>query len=289
MTEEVTIGVPTYNRPEYLRQALDSLLAQSHTEFRLVISDNGSDDPRVDEVIDTYVARDSRVSVVRRPENVGLERNFRELMEGCATPYFMWAGDDDLWEPTFIGDMLKLLREQPAAQMAFCTIDNINVKGNVIRRYEGFSRFTSRTSRADDARRFVMESEILGKANLIHGLFRTAALQSVCQDNWSKAGCAEWGGDNVLLFAFVSRQPIVTCDDVLVHKRILTDDDGLIRTRHPMAHFVPAREFASYLQRHVAVSPSPEIARMVKGQLWRRRLARAAARPLSRFLPLRAG
>ena len=56
----VTIGLPVYNSERYLRQSLDSLLAQTYSDFVLIINDNASTDgtPRICE---EYAAADPRV------------------------------------------------------------------------------------------------------------------------------------------------------------------------------------------------------------------------------------
>lgn len=276
MSATVTIGLPTYNRPDYLRQAVDSLLAQTFSDFKLIISDNASEDPSVGELIDEFIAADDRVSAVRRPVNIGAELNFRGLMKDCQTPFFMWAADDDIWEPNFLEVTLEMLSKNPLAQMAAGMIDNINAAGVTIRRYEKFSRFTAGKSRVSDACRFILDPEILGKANLIYGLFRTPALQEVCATNWTKAGFAEWGGDNVLLFAFISRHPIVACDAVLIHKRVPTDSDEAVQIEHPQLYFVPKSDYKSYVRRHIEVAPSLDVALRARCLLLRRNIAQKA-------------
>ena len=64
----VSIGMPVYNGEEYISQAIDSLLAQTHTNFELIISDNASTDGTW-EHCQQYAAKDTRIQLYRNEEN----------------------------------------------------------------------------------------------------------------------------------------------------------------------------------------------------------------------------
>src|SRR5437763_6697640 len=75
----LTIGMPLYNNAETIRRSLDSLLGQSYTGFRILISDDGSRDDGP-EICDEYARRDSRIEVVCQPHNLNYG-NFSYLVE----------------------------------------------------------------------------------------------------------------------------------------------------------------------------------------------------------------
>lgn len=102
----VSIGMPVRNGELYIRQALDSLLAQDFTGFELVISDNASTDA-TREICLEYASRDSRVRYHRNEADIGLVNNFSRVFELCGGEYFMWAAHDDLWEPTYVSRCVK--------------------------------------------------------------------------------------------------------------------------------------------------------------------------------------
>ena len=60
-TPRVSIGMPVYNGQRFLREVLDSILAQTFADFELIISDNGSTD-ETESICREYAARDPRVS-----------------------------------------------------------------------------------------------------------------------------------------------------------------------------------------------------------------------------------
>jgi len=117
---ELTIGLPVYNGATYLAEALDALLEQTWTDFRLLISDNGSSDATPD-IIARYAARDARIESVRQTENIGGAGNFAYVLEQAATPFFMWAAHDDRFAPSFAARCLAVLHDDPTALL--CTAD----------------------------------------------------------------------------------------------------------------------------------------------------------------------
>src|SRR6185295_20414870 len=97
----VSIGLPVFNGEQLLRQAVDSLLAQTFSDFELVISDNGSTDG-TEAICREYAARDSRIRYLREPENRGGSWNFSRLPPLARGEYFRWSCHDDICEPTHL-------------------------------------------------------------------------------------------------------------------------------------------------------------------------------------------
>ena len=80
---------------------MDSLLAQSYTDFELIISDNASTD-QTEAICREYAARDPRVRYYRSEQDVGLANNFNYLFMRARGEYFKWAAADDVHEPDWI-------------------------------------------------------------------------------------------------------------------------------------------------------------------------------------------
>lgn len=127
----MSIGLPVYNGGTYLDAALDSLLAQDFADFELIISDNASTD-RTAEICDDYARRDARIRVVRNASNVGSPANFNQVFELATAPYFMWAADDDLWEPGYVRLCLAALQASPDAVLACTSLRFIDPDGRQI-------------------------------------------------------------------------------------------------------------------------------------------------------------
>jgi putative sugar O-methyltransferase len=115
--KRLTIGMPVYNNAATIRTALDSLLAQTHDDFEMVISDNGSTD-ETGAICQDYAARDRRLRYVRQPSNLGPAMNFRFVLFEARTPYFMWAAGDDRWTPTFAERNVEMLERDASLAMS---------------------------------------------------------------------------------------------------------------------------------------------------------------------------
>jgi len=127
----VTVCVPTYNRHRYLREALDSVLAQSFADFEVLISDNGSDDG-TREVGMEYERADRRIIYQRLPVNRGFSYNFTRVLSSPTTEFVAYLPDDDLWCPHHLQSAVHAFRTNPHAVLYGCTaafFDNPVVNG----------------------------------------------------------------------------------------------------------------------------------------------------------------
>src|SRR4051794_8575958 len=71
-TVKVTVGIPTFNRSGLLKESIASVLAQTYPSFRLIVSDNASEDD-TSEVVRSF--GDDRIDYIRSEQNVGSIRN----------------------------------------------------------------------------------------------------------------------------------------------------------------------------------------------------------------------
>jgi len=115
----VGIGMPTRNRREYLKMAVDSFLAQTYQDLIVVISDNASIDG-TQELCEEYVRNDSRVKYIRHQENIGQNGNATFTLKEIVTvsDLCMMTSDDDVAEPEFIEACVKALQDNPEAVMS---------------------------------------------------------------------------------------------------------------------------------------------------------------------------
>lgn len=112
----LTIGVPAYKNARTLRASVESLLAQSFGDFKLIISDDNSPDETQDVAMD--LARlDSRIEYVRQPINLKYQ-NFGFLLRRAETEFFMWAAGDDHWYPDFANRCIAELDANPSIVLA---------------------------------------------------------------------------------------------------------------------------------------------------------------------------
>jgi len=127
----VGIGLPTLNGERFIAEALESLLAQDHRELEIVVADNASTD-RTPEIVREFARRDSRIRHERVEALLSAPANFNRVFASTRGPYFMWAADDDLWDPSYVRRCVAALEADPAAVMASTGVRFIDPTGQPI-------------------------------------------------------------------------------------------------------------------------------------------------------------
>lgn len=131
MGVSLTIGMPVFNDVHFIEQSIESLLRQTYIDFKLIISDDGSTDGS-QAICERYASIDNRITYIRQPINLGISRNMQFLLSKADTKYFMWAGDDDLYDEVFIEKLIKGL-ELSNSIVAFCCFEFIDENNNTIK------------------------------------------------------------------------------------------------------------------------------------------------------------
>ena len=125
---KLTIGLPVYNGANYLADTLDSLLAQTFTDFELLISDNASTD-ETETICRDYAARDSRIVYMRNQKNLGAAANYNQVFEKARGEYFKWSGHDDPVEADFLDKSVAVLNAHPSVKLCYAKIKVIDEQG----------------------------------------------------------------------------------------------------------------------------------------------------------------
>ena len=108
----LSIGLPVYNGENFIAEAIESLLAQTYTDFELIISDNCSTDG-TQQICEKYAALDDRVRYHRAEENQGAKWNFPHVFSLATGKYFKWAAHDDVCHPEMIQRCIDVLDAEP--------------------------------------------------------------------------------------------------------------------------------------------------------------------------------
>ncbi|MCB9134318.1 MAG: glycosyltransferase [Anaerolineales bacterium] len=128
----VSIGLAVYNGERYLREAIDSILAQTFTDFELVISDNASTD-KTEEICRDYAAKDSRIRYSRNPENIGGANNENLVFKLSRGEYFRLAAHDDVLAPRLLEKCVEVLERDPSVVLCVSMIDDIDENGKYLK------------------------------------------------------------------------------------------------------------------------------------------------------------
>lgn len=98
----ISIGMPVYNGEKFIEESLNSILSQSYSDFKLIISDNNSTD-NTRYICEKYASIDSRITYVCQEKNIGAAQNFIFVFNNRKkTKYFMWAACDDSWSENWL-------------------------------------------------------------------------------------------------------------------------------------------------------------------------------------------
>lgn len=104
----ISIIVTTYNGEKYLAAQLDSILAQTHRELEIILSDDASTDSTYT-IAQRYAAQDPRIILIRHEKNAGLHANLGDALERATGEYIAISDQDDIWRADKIEKQLSLL------------------------------------------------------------------------------------------------------------------------------------------------------------------------------------
>ena len=114
-TPLVSILIPTYNRPEYFRETLESALSQTYPNIEVIVCDNSADD-RTEELMRAYQS-DMRVRYVRNKSARSKEENFMPFEHLAQGEFLQWCMDDDILLPDKITQMIDAFLYEPTAAL----------------------------------------------------------------------------------------------------------------------------------------------------------------------------
>lgn len=127
----VTVGLPVYNGARFLNRAIESILAQTYTDFELVISDNASTDG-TPEICKAYAEKDKRIRYFRNQTNLGASKNFNYVFDLSSGEYFKWAAHDDICAPDFLSKCVEILDRDPSVVLCYPKQVDIDEDGQTL-------------------------------------------------------------------------------------------------------------------------------------------------------------
>lgn len=130
MAPQVSIIVPAYNRVEYLRAAVDSVLAQTFHDWELIVADDGSGAAMI-----SYLAeleRMTQVKVLRLAHcgNPSVVRN--AAFRAASGAYVAFLDSDDVWLPTKLERQLYLHQSCPERRWSYVAMERIHADGSLM-------------------------------------------------------------------------------------------------------------------------------------------------------------
>ena len=125
----VTIILPTYNRLNYLKTALSSVLNQSFEKVHVLVGNNASEDGTYEFLnnLDT-----KKLSIINRSSNIGHVANFSDLLSRVETDFVSFIGDDDWLGPNFIENRIAKFSQHPKCSVVYGGYKKVNQLGEII-------------------------------------------------------------------------------------------------------------------------------------------------------------
>ena len=111
----VSVLIPTFNRPQYLSEALTSVLQQSYTNLQVIVVNDGGEDVR--DTINSF--NDSRLLYIYGKENLGKAFCLNQALSRTEGKYIAYLDDDDLYYPNHIETLVDVLENHTDCQVAY--------------------------------------------------------------------------------------------------------------------------------------------------------------------------
>ena len=124
----LSVYIVTYNRCNYLKKTIKSVLDQTYNKFVIYILDNNSND-KTKEIVSEF--SDPRIHYICHKKNIGGINNIRFALENCTTDYCVVFHDDDIMRPAFIERELSILEEHKDVDMVSTNAYIIDEKGTI--------------------------------------------------------------------------------------------------------------------------------------------------------------
>ena len=249
----ISVVIPLYNKEKAIRATLQSVLAQTYTDYEVIVVDDGSTDESA-KVVQSVMAQSNKIRLIKKSNGGVCSARNRGIIE--AKGYYIALLDgDDLWAPTFLEEQVILIHDFPKAGM--WGVNTAFIRGGKYYKWpqgmrEGYRGYVENyfgTSHND----LFCSSSVIVRRDVFEnvGYFDERISASEDLDMW---------------FRIILRYPVVFYDKVLVYynqdaeNRVASDTDVHMPLTKNMRYYIEKfdedcnknRVFAQYLHTYVA-------------------------------------
>lgn len=125
---KISIVMPVYNGETYLREAVESILSQTFTDWEIIFVNDCSTDASP-AIMEEYQAKDGRIRVLHNETNEKLPRSLNIGFAQAKGHYFTWTSDDNRYKPQALGEMFDYLETHGDIGLVFADMDFIDENG----------------------------------------------------------------------------------------------------------------------------------------------------------------
>lgn len=142
MSELVSIIMPAYNAGSTIAESINSVLAQTFSDWVLYVVDDCSADNTA-LIVSDYSARDNRVIYIKQPHNLRVAEARNAALRACSGKYIAFLDSDDIWLPEKLAEQIALLKKgyDVVASNYIRFSGSISNKLDEVKRKENFSYF----------------------------------------------------------------------------------------------------------------------------------------------------
>ncbi|WP_372753011.1 glycosyltransferase family 2 protein [Mariniflexile sp.] len=116
---KVTVCIPTYNRPDFLKQAIDSCLSQTLLPYEIIIGDDSNDDKTEEMMASLQISQDVMMSYHHHTPSLKQTENTNFLFNHAQGDKVVLLHDDDLLLPEAIETMVRICKEDPSIEVVY--------------------------------------------------------------------------------------------------------------------------------------------------------------------------
>ena len=120
----VSVIMPAYNAQRFIREAIDSVIAQTHADWELLVLDDGSSDDTC-AVVEDMAAKDERIRLIKNPSNMGVAKTRNRGLDLCRGDYVAFLDSDDIWHPEKLTSQISVMKSKDArlAYTSYAIVD----------------------------------------------------------------------------------------------------------------------------------------------------------------------
>ncbi|MEZ9464545.1 glycosyltransferase family 2 protein [Vibrio splendidus] len=228
----VSVGIPTYNRPEELDQCLTLIRKQTYKNIEIIVSDNASEKSDIiEQVVNKHISEDSRIRFYQQEDNIGSIGNFRFVLEKASADFFMWAADDDELEFNYIEMLLPELKTTEEYGFVVSGYDVVDKMCNPPFKSD-FTKYLHDIPAETAYKRmknYILQPDYCGKSKILWSLHRTQLVKKAFENVFVGLPVKDdttWA-ELPVEFRLLSMCKLAVVDDVLFHANLLPSSEGM--------------------------------------------------------------
>jgi GT2 family glycosyltransferase len=230
----ISLITPVYNPPPHvLRQAIESVLAQTYSNWELCLVDGGSNQPEIRAMLSDYARKDNRIRAKRLERNLGISGNSNAALRMATGEFVLLFDHDDLLAPFALYEVVRRLNETPELDIVYYDEDKISADG-AVRLWPWLK--PGRWS-----------PELMLSANtLMHSVIRRTLVEAAGSFDPSTDGAQDW---DLLLRCTEKTDRIAHIPRILYHWRMLLTSAATTLEAKPWAIELQPQVVARHLRR----------------------------------------